>query len=127
MCTCHFPYLYPVEDLLIAGHVLQEKSLQLLAQLLRRQDLFRRRSLSAGAVQQNELQFLFVSTNDEEVTNKEKMIKRRMDAQIFLGLTRGLSVPTCCEMKAWTSSPSGRKSVQLRPDSLHKELTVLWL
>lgn len=30
-------------------------------------------------------------------------------------------------MKAWTSSPSGRKSVQLRPDSLHREPTVLWL
>lgn len=72
VCTCHFPYLYPVEDLLIAGHVLQEKSLQLLAQLLRRQDPFRRRSLSAGAVQQNELQFLFVSTNDEEATNQGK-------------------------------------------------------
>lgn len=36
-------------------------------------------------------------------------------------------LPTCCEMKAWTSSPSGRKSVQLRPESLHKEPTVLWL
>lgn len=34
---------------------------------------------------------------------------------------------TCSEMKASTSSSSGRKSSQLRADSLHKEATVLWL
>lgn len=74
MCAhmCHFSYLYPVKDLLVAGHVLQEESLQLLAQLLRRQDPLRLSSLRARAVRQNELEFLFVSRHDEEVLNKEK-------------------------------------------------------
>lgn len=58
---CHFSYLYPVKDLLITGHVLQEEFLQLLAQLLRRQDPFRQSYLRAGAVRQDELEFLFVS------------------------------------------------------------------
>lgn len=42
-------------------------------------------------------------------------------------LDREASLATCWEMNPWMSSPSARKSLQLRPDSLHKEPTVLWL
>lgn len=54
-------YLYPVKDLLVTGHVLQEESLQLSSQLLGRQDPFGQSRLRAGAIRQNELEFLFVS------------------------------------------------------------------
>lgn len=65
MRVCHLSYLYPVEDLLVTGHVLQEESLQLLAQLIGRQDPFRQRRLRAGAVRQNELEFLFVARRED--------------------------------------------------------------
>lgn len=44
-----------------------------------------------------------------------------------VGLEWRALLPTCCEMKSWIFSPSARMSVQLRPDSLHREPTVLWL
>lgn len=53
-------YLDPVKDLLITGHVLQEESLQLLAQLLRQQDPSGLSGLRGRAVRQDELEFLFV-------------------------------------------------------------------
>lgn len=73
---CHCSYLNPVKDLLVAGHVLQEESLQLLAQLLRRQDRFRQIRLGAGAVRQNELEFLFVSRRDNVDMMRKCQIKR---------------------------------------------------
>lgn len=66
---CH--YLYPVENLLVSGDVLQEESLQLLAQLLRRQHPFRLSCLRVGAIQQDKLEFLFVSREeDNDVVRK---------------------------------------------------------
>lgn len=89
MCAhvCHFSYLYPVKDLLVAGHVLQEESLQLLAQLLRRQDPLRLSSLRAGAVRQNELEFLFVSRNDEEALNKEKDDDKKKEEDGYIDIS----------------------------------------
>lgn len=143
-----FSYLYPVKDLLIAGHVLQDESLQLTAELHRRQDLFRQTCHGTGAVRQNELELLFIQRHREHQYDEDEemgyMKNNGGEVRLYVFVSRwmlsALSLitdtsgfewrnwsPTCCEMNAWTSSPSGRKSVQLRPDSLHREPTVLWL
>lgn len=70
-------YLYPVKDLLITGHVLQEESLQLLAQLLRQQDPSGLSGLRGRAVRQDELEFLLALRYDEDVLNKEEPERRR--------------------------------------------------
>lgn len=67
-------YLYPVKDLLITGHVLQEESLQLLAQLLWQQDPSGLSSLRA--VRQDELEFLLVRRYDENVLKKEESLNQ---------------------------------------------------
>lgn len=53
-------YLYPVKNLFITGHVLQQKPLQLLAKVVRGQSPFRLSSIRARAIRRNELEFLVV-------------------------------------------------------------------
>lgn len=66
--------------------------------------------------------------NDEKRRGRDDEMKRKEAGFADIcWFDQKASLPTCCEINAWMSSPSGRKSIQLRPDSLHKEPTVLWL
>lgn len=66
--------------------------------------------------------------NDEKRWGRDDEMKRKEAGFTDIcWFDQKASLPTCCEINAWMSSPSGRKSIQLRPDSLHKEPTVLWL